>query len=190
MPVLRQMRQKEPDAARRRVWFLCVQTDGKTPATGENGQQPQISIDGANFASAGIGVLVSKGNGHYYAELDQATLDAFPRSIQTRYARADAVLETPGDSVETVLFKTGDEFETGSIRAGGSSTVLNVNDAGLIATGQYTGATLVMVSGANKGESAKILNYVGTAGAKVITLAKALSGAGYAVGDLFIIIGA
>lgn len=189
MPVLRTIRRNESVAASRRVGFLIVGNDGKTPVTTMNGQQPQISIDGGAWADTGIGELNHIGNGRYYAELTQSATDAFPRSIECRFQQT-GTLEIPGDSVEIVQFKSGDEYARGTIRATGTALAIAVNDDGLDGAGKYVGATLVMVSGALKGNADKISAYVTTSGARVLNLTKGLSGTGYAVDDAFIIIGA
>jgi hypothetical protein len=189
MPILRTMRVNEPSALRRRVFFQVVGTDGKTPVTTKNGEQPQITIDGAAFTDGGIGTLNHIGHGRYYAELEQATLNAWPLLIETRFASA-GTLEIPGDSVEVVAFKPGDECLIGTIRAAGTAALLNVADAGLLASGKYVGASLCFLDGNKRGECDKISVYVGTVGAKQITLTKGLSSNAYAVGDRFMIIGA
>lgn len=97
-----QIHVNEATASQRRVYFHLVDvTDGMTPEVGEAGGQPQVSIDGAAFADAGIGVLVAVGNGRYYAELAQATVATAGSIIQTRYKSANTA-ECPGDSVQVV----------------------------------------------------------------------------------------
>lgn len=85
----------ESTAARRRFYFFLVDDgDGKTPELGENGGQPQISIDGATWTNVGIGVLVHVGaagtnQGQYYADLTQATVNVDgPAEIHARYDSA------------------------------------------------------------------------------------------------------
>ncbi len=99
----RQIQVSEAAAARRRVYFHCVDaTDGITPELGEAGGQPETSIDGAAWVAApSIGVLVAIGNGRYYAEAAVATVDTVGRLIETRYKSA-ATAETIGDSLEVV----------------------------------------------------------------------------------------
>ena len=99
----RQIQVSEAAAARRRVYFHCVDaTDGITAELGEAGGQPETSIDGAAWVgAASIGVLVAIGNGRYYAEVVVATVNAAGRLIETRYKSANTA-ETIGDSLEVV----------------------------------------------------------------------------------------
>lgn len=93
----------ETIAARRRVVFHLVGTDGITPANGEAGGQPEISIDGASFTDEGIGVLTLTGNGRYYADLDEDTIDTVGKKIETRY-KSNNTAECPGDVVIVVEY--------------------------------------------------------------------------------------
>ena len=99
----RQIQVSEAAAARRRVYFHCVDaTDGITAELGEVGGQPETSIDGAAWVgAASIGVLVAIGNGRYYAEVAVVTVNAAGRLIETRYKSA-ATAESVGDSLEVV----------------------------------------------------------------------------------------
>lgn len=83
------VRKNEPTAVRRYMYFHLVDaTDGFTPELGEATGQPQISINGAAFADAGIGTLVSIGTGDYYAEVTQATLNVDQAIVRGRYKSA------------------------------------------------------------------------------------------------------
>lgn len=82
-------------AARRRFYFFLVDAgDMKTPEEGENGGQPQISIDGAAWTNVGIGTLVHVGaagtnEGQYYADVTQAAVNIDgPAEIHARYKSA------------------------------------------------------------------------------------------------------
>lgn len=89
----------EATAARRRVYFHCVDaTDGITPETEEAAGQPQISVDGASWTNTGIGTLIAIGNGRYYADITQATVDVANAVICTRYKSANTA-EAVGDTV-------------------------------------------------------------------------------------------
>lgn len=99
MPV--EIQVNEPTARQRRVYFDLRGTDGTTPATAEADGQPQISVDGAVFTDAGIGVLVAIGSGRYYAELDPSSVSVAGVRIETRYKSA-ATLECPGDTAVVV----------------------------------------------------------------------------------------
>jgi hypothetical protein len=96
-----QMKTNEATAARRRVFFHCVDaTDGMTPETGEGGGQPQISTDGASWAGSGsIGTLVAIGNGRYYAEVAQSVLNVADGVFPTRYKSANTA-ECVGDTAQ------------------------------------------------------------------------------------------
>lgn len=90
-------------ATKRRVFFHCVDaTDGLTPETGEDGGQPQISVDGAGWTSTGIGTLVAIGNGRYYAELTQ-DICVVGTTIETRYKSANTA-ESVGDQARIVAY--------------------------------------------------------------------------------------
>ncbi len=89
----------EATAARRRVYFLLVATDGITPALSESGGQPQVSVNGGAWTDAGIGVLVAIGQGRYYADLDPATVATPGDWAETRFKSAGTA-ECPGDSVQ------------------------------------------------------------------------------------------
>jgi len=68
------IKQSESAAAQRRVPIFLVGTDGKTPATGENGGQPQISKAWAGWANT-TNALVGGANGSYYVELSAGEVD-------------------------------------------------------------------------------------------------------------------
>jgi hypothetical protein len=93
------VKKNEADAARRRVFFQCVDaTDGMTPELSEAGGQPQISTDGAAWAGSGsIGVLVAVGNGRYYAIITQSILNVSNGVFPTRYKSANTA-ECVGDT--------------------------------------------------------------------------------------------
>jgi hypothetical protein len=91
----------EATAARRRAYFQLVGADFTTPALSEAGGQPQISTDGAAWTDTGIGVLVSVGNGRYYATLTTGSVAAVA-AIETRYKSASTA-ECPGDSIEVII---------------------------------------------------------------------------------------
>lgn len=67
------VRQGEPTAARRRIYWRLITTLGaeKTGAAGT----PSIMVDGAALTTSGIGAAVEVSNGFYYAELDDADTD-------------------------------------------------------------------------------------------------------------------
>lgn len=104
----------ETTAARRYVFFQLVGTDGITAVTtGEAGNRPSVSLDGAAWVSTAseIGTLVHIGNGRYYAELTSSVLVA-GRNIETRYKSANTA-ECPGDSVQVVAFDPFDATRLG-----------------------------------------------------------------------------
>lgn len=83
-----QLLQSESTAARRRVYFHCVDaTDGMTPETGEAGGQPEISKNGGAWASTSA-TLTAIGNGRYYVTLTTGELDTLG-NIQLRYKSAN-----------------------------------------------------------------------------------------------------
>lgn len=100
------VKQNETTAAKRRMYFHCVDAnDGITPETGENGGQPQISINGAAWGDSD-NTLVTIGNGRYYLELS-ATEVANTCVIEGRYKSANTA-EIPGTTIQVV---TQDPFD-------------------------------------------------------------------------------
>ena len=96
MPEAIRVATNEATAARRRAYFYCVDaTDGITPETGEASGQPQISVDGAAYTNTGIGTLTAAGNGDYYADVTQATVNVANAVIRTRY-KSSATAESRG----------------------------------------------------------------------------------------------
>lgn len=96
-------------AFRRRVRFHVVGTDGISPALGEAGGQPQVSVNDAAFTNVGIGVLVSIGFGRYYAVLDPGSVANIGDAIETRY-KGPSTAETPGESVQLVAYDPYDDI--------------------------------------------------------------------------------
>jgi hypothetical protein len=97
--MMRLIKANESTAARRRVYMHLVDaTDGMTPELGEVGGQPQVSVNGGAWTNTGIGVLVSIGNGRYYAELTQALVANAGDVIEVRYKSAETA-EGVGDQV-------------------------------------------------------------------------------------------
>jgi hypothetical protein len=98
----------EPSSVKRQVWFdLRLESDGISPALGEGGGQPQISVAGLPWTDVGIGPLVEVGNGRYYAVLAPSTVSVFNTYIETRY-KGTLTAETPGDSVSVAEFSLAD----------------------------------------------------------------------------------
>ncbi len=85
------------EVTHRRVYFDIRELDGITPALGEEGGQPQISINGQGWADTGIGTLVEIGYGRYYADLSINVIQNVGDVIETRYA-GPTTAETPGDT--------------------------------------------------------------------------------------------
>lgn len=97
----RYIRKNESEAALRYIYFdLADVADFHTPEVGEAGGQPQISIDGAAYADAGIGVLVAvtAAAGAYYAEVTQAACNVNYAEIRGRFKSA-ATAEARGRNV-------------------------------------------------------------------------------------------
>lgn len=126
----------EPIAIRRRMFFDIRSIDGVTPANGEAGLQPQISVNCAAWTNAGIGTLALIGNGRYFADItaDQLTVG---NVILARY-KGSATAETPGnesffvvnydpfdvpDSVDSVLSAShgADDWSSSSVLSGSVS---------------------------------------------------------------------
>jgi hypothetical protein len=103
--------------SRTRLYFRLVQTDGQTPATGENGGQPEISVDGGGYTASGIGPLVAIGSGDYYAEPVASLLLPGTR-LRTRYKSA-STLECPGDTGVVVAYDPYDAAGLAGLHAAG-----------------------------------------------------------------------
>jgi len=118
MPQL--VQKNEADATLRRLNFYLVDaSDGITAETGEAAGQPQISVDGAAWTATGIGTLQSVGNGHYYAEVTQATTNVLSGIILGRYKSA-ATAESPAlNSLQVVEWDPQTSPKTASDRLGG-----------------------------------------------------------------------
>lgn len=98
-------------ASKRRMIFHLVQEDGITPATGEGGGQPEISIDGGAWAAAGIGTLAHTGFGRCYADVDVDTVSVTGRVIDGRYKSANTA-ECPAREVLRVVAYDPDDGAT------------------------------------------------------------------------------
>ncbi len=107
----------EATAARRRVYFQLVLSDGITPALAEAGGQPQISTNGGSWTNTGIGTLTAIGNGRYYADLTTGAVATAGDEIETRY-KSLLTAECPGDSVQVVAFDPSDLFVAPGSAAG------------------------------------------------------------------------
>lgn len=186
---MRSIRVNESSGNQRRVYFHLTTGDGRTVALGEDGGQPQISINGGGWTNTGIGTLTSIGNGRYFAELDQAILTTAGDTIESRYKSVNT-MECPGDSVDVVAYKPGDELAVGTVRAtAGGLADVQLNDAGLSNdSNAYNGAALVFLSGAAKGQARRISSYGGGVGSKHAALVSGVTVL-YGVGDRIAIIG-
>lgn len=116
------MKYNESNAALRRVRFDIRGLDGLTAATGENGAQPEISVNDAGWTSTGISVLTAIGNGRYYATLTQAVVATPGTNVQTRFKSSNTI-ETAGDTVQVVGFDPNGYGGTGARKI-----TLTVND--------------------------------------------------------------
>lgn len=98
----------EDSAESLRAYFHIVDvTDGMTPETGEEGGQPEVSVNGAGFTAGGIGTLAAIGYGRYYADLSSDIVGTAGYCIETRYKSANTA-ECPGDSFQVVGFDPND----------------------------------------------------------------------------------
>ncbi len=118
----------ETVAARRQVEFQLVAADGITPANGEDGGQPQISVNGAAWTSSGIGLLAQIGSGAYNAALTAAAVATVGDRIRTRYS-SGGTAECPGDTAEVVAYDPDQAIadilsKTNTIGSGGRVTVI------------------------------------------------------------------
>lgn len=116
------MKYNESTAALRRVRFDIRGLDGLAVANGENGLQPEISVNDGAWTSTGIDTLTLIGNGRYYATLTQAIIATPGTYIQTRYKSASTI-ETVGDSVQVVGYNPYGEQGTGA-----RTVTITVND--------------------------------------------------------------
>ena len=101
----------ESTAARRRFYVFCVDaTDGITPETGESGGQPQISVNGAAFASTEE-TLSAVANGLYYVELSVTELSALGK-IVVRYKSANTAEFQDVAYIQSTGEVSNDELKT------------------------------------------------------------------------------
>jgi len=91
----------ETDPVRRRVRFFLVGVDGMTPAEGEAGGQPEISVNDGAFTAAGVGTLVQVEDNTYYAILDASVVASEGTHVETRY-QSGATALCPGDDVQVI----------------------------------------------------------------------------------------
>lgn len=83
----------ETTATKRRLYFHVEDASGD-PVGAMAGEQPQISVNGANWTADGIGVLVAISSGtygDYYAEVTSATLETTFAIVQGRFKHASSV---------------------------------------------------------------------------------------------------
>ena len=97
----------DPAEAHRRFYlFLVDATDGITPETGENGGQPEISLNGAAFANT-ADTLVAVGNGAYYITLSIGEISTYGWII-VRYKSANtAEFQGLAQVIALEWFKSG-----------------------------------------------------------------------------------
>ena len=97
------VQQSEVTAAYRRMYFHCVDaTDGITAEVGENGGQPQYSLNGGAWGNT-TNVLVAIGNGRYYVEMVAATEVNALGIIEGRYKSANTA-ESVGATLQVVPY--------------------------------------------------------------------------------------
>jgi hypothetical protein len=130
----REVKAGEPVAARRRVYWQIVGTDGISPALAEAGGQPQISTNGGVWTGAGIGTLVAIGSGRYYADPTQGAVANVGDVIETRY-KSPATAECPGDTVRVVAYDPDSDLaavkgKTDALGAGQVTLISPVSVAG------------------------------------------------------------
>lgn len=180
----------ESTPSRRRLYFQCFDVvDGITPETGEEGGQPQVSVDGSSWTSVGIGVLVSIGDGRYYSELTQAITNVENATILTRYKSANTT-ETVGDVgiIDSSLIDLiWDEVLTGAthnvnssagkrlrqlagnvvtdgiaVGAGVNGNQIILDSTASSVSGSYDPSVIAIVSGTGLGQCRLILDYNGS----------------------------
>lgn len=103
----------ESNALLRRVRFDIRGLDGLTPATGEAGGQPQISVNDGAWTNTGISVLSAIGNGRYYATVDQSVIATPGIAVQSRF-KSGSTVETPGESLQVVGYDPNGYQGTGA----------------------------------------------------------------------------
>jgi len=155
----RQVQLNEAVAARRRVYFQCVDAfDGMTPELAEAGGQPEVSTNGAAFVgAAAIGVLVAIGNGRYYAELTAASVNTAGDLLETRYKSANTA-EIPGDSIEIVNHNPVTSIDLIQTDAAAMVVTLAAQDTEL---GKILGATAGRVFISQDGQQIKTYTFAG-----------------------------
>jgi hypothetical protein len=134
----------EADPLKRTVYFDVRGNDGITPVNTENGQQPQLSIDGAAFGNAGISTLALIGNGRYSAVIDVGQLTLGKR-ILTRYkGAATAEVKMIDDPIYVVAFDPHDIAGAVDLKMSGTHGAGDWTGANKIA-GTSTGPILAAI---------------------------------------------
>lgn len=86
----------------RRAYFYLT-SDGTTPVTNAAGGQPELAWNSGTFSTAGIGTLVSQGNGYYSSLLSNFVTRGYRVGdvLRTRFDNGSTI-ETPGSTIEVV----------------------------------------------------------------------------------------
>lgn len=113
------VKKNESTAANRRLYFFLVDSaTGLTGVTSAEGS-PEISIDGGTWTTTGIGSLVEiggggAGNGYYYAELDQSTVNISSGIIQGRMKAVGAAEAPSLNQIQVVPWGPFDDWQGGT----------------------------------------------------------------------------
>jgi hypothetical protein len=153
----------DPRAAQRRVYFtLTLSSDGVSPATGEAGGQPALSINGAAPSTTNVGVLVAvdAAKGKYYSELAQAAVSGLEHADtgELIYDSANTVPEGV-----PLVFEALPWAHKGTATAGAVGSITLENANGISSSDDHYNDMVVWIyAGTGANQLREILDYVGS----------------------------
>lgn len=98
---MRQIVVNEPNNNLRYVYFRIFLIDGVTPATGRDGEQPEVNINNGGWTSNFIGTLQDEGYGNYRALLTDDAINQVGNVIRSHY-KSLSTLDSFGEDIEVV----------------------------------------------------------------------------------------
>lgn len=114
---MRQIVVNEPDINLRYVYFQIYLIDGVTPATGKDGDQPEVNINGGGWTSEFIGILQTMGYGKYRALLTDDAVNQVGNIILSHFKSVNT-LDSYGEDIQVVaslvqvpIFEAADPFD-------------------------------------------------------------------------------
>lgn len=190
------VQQSEATATLRRMYFHCVDaTDGISAEVGENGGQPQYSLNGGGWGNT-ANTLVAIGNGRYYVEMSAGAEVNAVGIIEGRYKSAETA-ESVGTTLQVVPYdpylatQPVNMTQIDGDNTNGNNATLNLKSLNIQ---NNAGDALICHSTGGAGDGASFLGEGaghgvkmqggGTSGNGLTTLGGATNGVGfYALGD-------